>query len=502
MSLQVDFRRDTESTPTHFLDESGVFTSLAFGLDALDGGYRFLSNGAPRVENDPLDPTLKTPFEAIVSPSAERISLVSPAMVDFSLWSDRVFDDVYMHDPPSYSPIISPAPSSFSASSTPSRRQSSSDSVPPDVLQLQALPLISSDDSFPHQGPSGSDTFESSSPSDLERTILVLDSPSAYTTVLSPEDNTVTLQDRTDDESQGGYATRAKPSAQQKHSSNNRHSDTKDEQGKDNAEDPSSSSSSKEKDRSDKKTKGSSGTAKTRGRNTRASSRSVVTGSTARSTAAGSKPTSAPSTLAVTKSSHKKTKAAAAKRSHSKNSKGAAKTGSKKSSKSSKTPKNTQTNYVTDDAIPAYDSEEDDEDSEMDDIDMDPETMTLTEASSRKHLLADESESEAKRQKFLERNRQAAHRCREKKRLQTLKTIADADLITTRNQELHENLDALQEEVRMLKNQILCHRDCGCDVVQQFVKSTFGFAANSSFPKPAAAVNYGEGGGGGGGGVA
>jgi hypothetical protein len=68
----------------------------------------------------------------------------------------------------------------------------------------------------------------------------------------------------------------------------------------------------------------------------------------------------------------------------------------------------------------------------------------------------------------------AASKCREKKRQQTLKTIADADAITARNQALHETLDELQEEVRTLKNQILCHRSCSCDVIQKFVQSSFG----------------------------
>ncbi|KAG0005692.1 hypothetical protein BGZ80_005239 [Entomortierella chlamydospora] len=93
---------------------------------------------------------------------------------------------------------------------------------------------------------------------------------------------------------------------------------------------------------------------------------------------------------------------------------------------------------------------------------------------SRKHSSPEEESPEAKRQKFLERNRMAASKCREKKRLQTLKTIADADAITARNQALHESLGELQEEVRSLKNQILCHRDCGCNVIQKFVQSSFG----------------------------
>ncbi|KAG0278429.1 hypothetical protein BGZ95_004042 [Linnemannia exigua] len=87
---------------------------------------------------------------------------------------------------------------------------------------------------------------------------------------------------------------------------------------------------------------------------------------------------------------------------------------------------------------------------------------------------------EVKRQKFLERNRMAASKCREKKRLQTLKTISDADEITARNQALHKTLDQLQEEVRLLKNQILCHRDCSCEVIQKFVQSTFDMTPISS----------------------
>ncbi|KAG0352802.1 hypothetical protein BC939DRAFT_467284 [Gamsiella multidivaricata] len=103
----------------------------------------------------------------------------------------------------------------------------------------------------------------------------------------------------------------------------------------------------------------------------------------------------------------------------------------------------------------------------------------VSKSSSRKRSSEDDS-PEAKRQKFLERNRMAASKCREKKRLQTLKTISDADEITARNQALHETLDQLQEEVRRLKNQILGHRDCGCDVIQKFVKTSFGYNAPSA----------------------
>ncbi|KAF9301428.1 hypothetical protein BGZ74_006724 [Mortierella antarctica] len=107
-------------------------------------------------------------------------------------------------------------------------------------------------------------------------------------------------------------------------------------------------------------------------------------------------------------------------------------------------------------------------------------TLGRPTKAARKQNGAEQLSPEAKRQRFLERNRLAAAKCREKKRLQTLKTITDADEITAKNQALHESLNELQEEVRMLKNQILCHRDCGCDVIQTFVKTSLTVPSTSS----------------------
>ncbi|KAF9560947.1 hypothetical protein EC968_005952 [Mortierella alpina] len=107
-------------------------------------------------------------------------------------------------------------------------------------------------------------------------------------------------------------------------------------------------------------------------------------------------------------------------------------------------------------------------------------TATATTAngslSSRKHDSPGENEesSATKRAQFLKRNRVAAFKCREKKRRQTLTTVTDADIIMARNQALYETFDELQEEARMLKDQILCHRGCSCDAIQKFVQSSFG----------------------------
>ncbi|KAF9907307.1 Alcohol O-acetyltransferase [Linnemannia zychae] len=120
---------------------------------------------------------------------------------------------------------------------------------------------------------------------------------------------------------------------------------------------------------------------------------------------------------------------------------------------------------------------------------------TGRKTSQRKRSRGQDESPEAKRQKFLERNRMAASKCREKKRLQTLKTISDADEITARNQALHETLDQLQEEVRLLKNQILSHHDCSCDVIQKFVQSTLDVTTPtsgiSSSSSPSSSTNTG-----------
>lgn len=107
---------------------------------------------------------------------------------------------------------------------------------------------------------------------------------------------------------------------------------------------------------------------------------------------------------------------------------------------------------------------------------------TSSKPSSRKRSSQEQESPEAKRQKFLERNRMAASKCREKKRLQTMKTISDADEITARNQQLHESLGELQEEVRFLKNQILAHRNCGCDVIQKFLQTSYDYNGSPSSP--------------------
>ena len=69
-------------------------------------------------------------------------------------------------------------------------------------------------------------------------------------------------------------------------------------------------------------------------------------------------------------------------------------------------------------------------------------------------LPSKDSSADPKRLKFLERNRAAATRCREKKK-QWLQELQDrANVLTSSNRDLHNNLRKLREEVAQLRNTV------------------------------------------------
>jgi DNA-directed RNA polymerase subunit M/transcription elongation factor TFIIS len=84
-------------------------------------------------------------------------------------------------------------------------------------------------------------------------------------------------------------------------------------------------------------------------------------------------------------------------------------------------------------------------------------------------------DSEQKRQKFLERNRVAASKCRQKKKRWMQDLASQADEATQRNKQLHMMVSQLKEEVLTLKNQLLSHRNCNCNVIQQYLQSSGQF---------------------------
>ncbi|KAJ3409468.1 hypothetical protein HDV05_004431 [Chytridiales sp. JEL 0842] len=78
---------------------------------------------------------------------------------------------------------------------------------------------------------------------------------------------------------------------------------------------------------------------------------------------------------------------------------------------------------------------------------------------------------EEKRRRFLERNRIAAHKCRQKKKQWMQELEARSMEAEKQNKEMHILVSQLREEIVMLKNQMLLHRDCNCESIRSFVNS-------------------------------
>ncbi|KAJ1996284.1 hypothetical protein GGI25_000347 [Coemansia spiralis] len=76
-----------------------------------------------------------------------------------------------------------------------------------------------------------------------------------------------------------------------------------------------------------------------------------------------------------------------------------------------------------------------------------------------------------RRRRFLERNRIAASKCRQKKKMWIQELERRAEDVTMQNRSLHIAVAQLKEEVLILKNQLLAHRNCGCSAIQQYLNA-------------------------------
>ncbi|KAK9696831.1 hypothetical protein K7432_012261 [Basidiobolus ranarum] len=98
----------------------------------------------------------------------------------------------------------------------------------------------------------------------------------------------------------------------------------------------------------------------------------------------------------------------------------------------------------------------------------------------RKCSSNENDDEEEKRKKFLERNRMAASKCRQKKKMWMKELEVRSEEVTNRNKSLHMLVGQLKEEVMQLKGQLLAHRNCNCNVIQQYVQTSGHFALNPS----------------------
>ncbi|KAI9285831.1 hypothetical protein BC943DRAFT_277399 [Umbelopsis sp. AD052] len=98
----------------------------------------------------------------------------------------------------------------------------------------------------------------------------------------------------------------------------------------------------------------------------------------------------------------------------------------------------------------------------------------------KRHNSDDGEEAVERRQRFLERNRVAASKCRQKKKVWITELEERSDKVIEDNKKLFNMVNQLKEEAMFLKNQLLAHGTCNCDVVKQYLKQSAQFPSGSN----------------------
>ncbi|XP_035428219.1 cyclic AMP-dependent transcription factor ATF-7 isoform X4 [Cygnus atratus] len=94
----------------------------------------------------------------------------------------------------------------------------------------------------------------------------------------------------------------------------------------------------------------------------------------------------------------------------------------------------------------------------------------------RRRRTVDEDPDE-RRQRFLERNRAAASRCRQKRKLWVSSLEKKAEELTTQNIQLSNEVTLLRNEVAQLKQLLLAHKDCPVTALQKKTQGYLDLAA-------------------------
>lgn len=119
-----------------------------------------------------------------------------------------------------------------------------------------------------------------------------------------------------------------------------------------------------------------------------------------------------------------------------------------------------------------------------------------TGASKRPRRTQDELDPDERRKRFLERNRAAATRCREKRKIWVQQLEKKADDLTNTNAHLQSEIALLRTEVAQLKSLLLAHKDCPVTIAQQrnsqllnhqVSEQTNGVITSNSHGEPASA---------------
>lgn len=84
------------------------------------------------------------------------------------------------------------------------------------------------------------------------------------------------------------------------------------------------------------------------------------------------------------------------------------------------------------------------------------------------------------RKKLLEKNREAAYRCRQKKKKWVNNLEERSQTAETKNRDLQEQVSQLREESIYLRNLLLTHGNCECDVVVSFFSLLLSLKNNTN----------------------
>jgi len=105
-------------------------------------------------------------------------------------------------------------------------------------------------------------------------------------------------------------------------------------------------------------------------------------------------------------------------------------------------------------------------------------SSNLSEMTSKRSLPDDghDETPDEKRSRLLERNRIAAAKCRQKKKQAQESLQQQASDLTQKNTTMHSLVNDLREEALKLKNQLLAHSTCNCNVIQEYVRTSGQFA--------------------------
>ncbi|NXS97633.1 ATF7 factor, partial [Jacana jacana] len=111
----------------------------------------------------------------------------------------------------------------------------------------------------------------------------------------------------------------------------------------------------------------------------------------------------------------------------------------------------------------------------------------------RRRRTVDEDPDE-RRQRFLERNRAAASRCRQKRKLWVSSLEKKAEELTTQNIQLSNEVTLLRNEVAQLKQLLLAHKDCPVTALQKKTQGYLESPKESSEPggSPAPVIQRGS----------